>query len=413
VKFLPKALYYRNYRLFFSGQAISLTGTWMQTIGISWLVYSITNSAFLLGVVAFTAQIPIFLVTPFGGVLADRLNRRRLLILTQTLAMLQAFILAGLTLAGIVAVWHIVILSATLGLINAFDIPIRQAFVVDIVEEKADLGNAIAMNSFVFNGARLVGPSIAGIIISILGEGVCFLVNAISFLAVIFALLAMRIRPSTVQKKHNHVIEGLKEGLVYTVGFKPMKYILLLTVLTSIMGMAYVVMLPIFARDILGGGAHTLGFLMGAAGLGALGGAVYLSFRKGVLGLEKIITAATIIFGLGVIAFSFSRHLWLSLLLILCAGFGIMVQTVANNTVLQSLTDDDKRGRVMSFYAMAFMGMMPFGSLLAGFLASKIGAPNALLISGVSCILGGCLFSIKVPAIKRCITAHTIVIKLG
>jgi len=391
-----RAFRYRNYRLFFAGQFISLTGIWMQTVAVSWLVYRLTKSAFLLGAVAFAGQIPIFILTPFAGVAADNFNRRRILIITQILAMIQAFILAMLSIRGVVAVWHVVYLSIFLGLINAFDIPTRQSFVVEMVGDKKDLGNAIALNSFMFNGSRLIGPSLAGILIAVAGEGICFLINALTFFAVIFALLAIRLEPRTIPRRNGNILHGLKEGIVYTFGFAHMRYILLLTVLTSVVGMSYVIIMPIFAKDILRGGAHTLGFLMGAAGLGALAGAIYLASRKGIEGLEKIIPMSTIIFGLGLIAFSFSNILWLSLILILFAGFGIMVQTVASNTVLQSLTDDDKRGRVMSLYVMAFMGMTPFGSLLAGILASKVGAPHALLISGIACILGTIFLSRRI-----------------
>lgn len=396
IKFILRALRYRNYRLFFAGQAVSLTGTWMQVIAVSWMVYRLTKSAFLLGLVGFAGQIPIFILTPFAGVLADHFNRQRILVITQTLAMLQAFILAFLSLTGMISVWQIISLSIFLGLINAFDIPARQAFVVDMVEQKADLGNAIALNSFMFNGARLVGPSIGGILIAIVGEGICFLLNGISFVAVIFALLAMRVRPRDKRYKNTPLLQGLKEGFVYTLNFKPMRYVLLLTTLISLMGMSYVIIMPIFAKEILGGGPHTLGFLMAAVGLGALAGALYLASRKSVEGLERIIPMATVVFALGLIAFSFSKYLWLSLALILCAGFGVMIQTVASNTVLQSLTDDDKRGRVMSFYAMAFMGMTPFGSLLAGTLAHRLGAPNAILISGIACLLGSIFFLAKI-----------------
>lgn len=392
-----RAFRYRNYRLYFAGQAISLIGTWMQMIAVSWLIYRLTNSAFLLGIAAFAGQIPTFFATPFGGVLADNFNRRRMLIITQTLAMFQAFALAILSFTGVVAVWHVILLSVFLGLINAFDVPIRQSFVVDMVEDKADLGNAIALNSFVFNGARLIGPSIAGIFIATVGEGVCFLVNGLSFIAVIFALKAMRLKPGIKPAKTSRIFERLKEGFVYTFGYAPMKYILLLTVLVSVMGMSYVVIMPIFAKDILGGGARTLGGLMGAAGLGALIGAVYLASRKGTEGLHKVIFWAALVFGLGLIGFSFSTRLWLSLFWILVAGFGVMVQTVASNIVLQNLTHDDKRGRVMSFYAMAFMGMMPFGSLLVGSMASRIGAQGALLVSGLACVIGALLFSAKLP----------------
>lgn len=388
---------YRNYRLFFAGQAISLTGTWMQTIAVSWLVYRLTNSAFLLGAAAFLGQIPTFIITPFGGVLADQFNRRRMLIITQVFAMFQAFTLAFLTLSGMIQVWHVFALSALLGAINAFDIPIRQSFVVDMVDDKADLGNAIALNSLVFNGARLIGPSIAGLIIAFAGEGICFLINSLSFPAVIIALLMMRIRPNAVSPRRDSLLKSFKEGVLYAFNFSQMRYILLLTILTSVMGMSYVVMMPIFAKDILGGGAHTLGFLMGSAGFGALIGAVYLAYRKGAEGLlERIVPVSAAMFGLALIAFSFSRNLWLSLILILFAGCGVMVQTVASNTVLQNLTQDDKRGRVMSLYAMSFMGMMPFGSLVAGTLAGKIGAPNALLISGVACITGAIFLFLRI-----------------
>ena len=388
-----RAFRYRNYRLFFAGQFVSLTGTWVQTIAVSWLTYRLTNSAFLLGLVAFAGQIPIFILTPFGGVLADNFSRRRLLVITQTFAMLQAVLLAVLSLRGVVTVWHLVVLNIFLGIVNAFDIPIRQAFVVEMVEGRKDLGNAIALNSFMFNGARLIGPSMAGILIALVGEGICFSINAVSFIAVIFALLAMRLKPSGQLQKGSRILKGLKEGFVYTFGLPHMRYILLLTTLLSIMGMSYVIMMPIIAKDILGGGARTLGFLMAAAGFGALIGALYLASRKGTAGLEKVISVATLIFGTGLMAFSFSRYLWLSLIFIMFSGFGMMIQTVASNTVLQHLTDDDKRGRVMSFYAMAFMGMAPFGSLLAGSLASRIGAPHALLVSGIACIFGAVIFS--------------------
>ena len=396
-----RSLRYRNYRLFFGGQGISLIGTWMQRVAQIWLVYRLTNSAFLLGVVGFAGQIPTFLLTPFAGVLADRWNRRRIIIATQFLAMLQALFLALLVLTGTVEVWHIVCLSISLGVINAFDMPTRQSFVVDMVEKKEDLGNAIALNSSLVNAARLLGPSIAGILIATVGEGLCFLINALSYLAVIAALLAMRLPQPKTEAVNKKVLQGLKDGLVYAFGFVPIKSIILLLALVSLMGMPYQLLMPIFARDILQGGPHTLGFLMGASGLGALIGAIYLAARKSVRGLENIIALAAGIFGVGLMAFSMSRTVWLSLLLVLLAGFGMMVQMASSNTMLQTLVDDDKRGRVMSFYTMAFMGMAPFGSLLAGALASKIGAPHTLLIGGCICILGGLLFARKLTAFRE------------
>jgi MFS family permease len=399
--FLVRAFRYRNYRLFFGGQGISLIGTWMQQIAMSWLVYRLTNSAFLLGLIGFAGQIPTFVLTSIAGVFADRWDRRRLLILTQVLAMLQAFLLAFLTFTGHIAVWHLVVLSLFLGMINALDIPVRQSFVIDLVENKDDLGNAIALNSVMFNGARLVGPSIAGLLISIVGEATCFFLNGISFLAIVIALLAMNIPGKKRKSESMPFFQGLKDGYQYTFGFAPTRYIILLLGLISMMGMPYLVLMPIFAKDILHGGPHTLGFLMGASGIGALIGALYLASRKTVLGLGRLIVISSGTFGLGLIVFSLSRYNQLSLLMMLLTGFGMIVHMAASNTILQTIVDEDKRGRIMSFYAMAFMGMAPFGSLLAGSLASKIGAPNTLVISGLACIIGSLLFLTKLPLIRE------------
>jgi MFS family permease len=396
-----RALHHRNYRLFFGGQGISLIGTWMQQLAMSWLVYRMTNSAFLLGVVGFLGQIPAFLLSPFAGALIDRWNRHRILVGTQSLAMIQAFILALLTLTGTIAIWHIIILALFLGFVNAFDMPTRQAFVVEMVETGEDLGNAIALNSFLFNGARLVGPSIGGILISLLGEGMCFLLNGISFIAVIAALLAMKMTKREIRSKSSHVLQGVKEGFTYAFGFPPIRFLLLLLGLVSLTGMPYTVLMPVFAKNILRGGPHTLGFLLGASGVGALVGAIYLASRKSVLGLGRLITIALNIFGIGLIAFSISRTLSLSLLFLGFTGFGMMVQMASTNTVLQTIVEEDKRGRVMSLYTMAFMGMVPFGSLLAGSLASKIGAPGTIMISGVACILGSILFARKLPLLRE------------
>jgi len=400
-KFVIRAFRYRNYRLFFGGQGVSLVGTWMQQIGMIWLVYRLTGSAFLLGLIGFTGQVPTFVLTSFAGVFADRIDRRKLLLATQIFAMIQAFLLAFLTLTGAIAVWHLIVLSIFLGLINSLDIPARQSFVVDMVENKEDLGNAIALNSFMFNGARLVGPSIAGLLIGIVGEGICFLLNGISFLAIIIALLAMNIRKKKIKSKHAPIIQGLKDGYAYAFGFPPIRYIILLLGLISLMGMPYLVLMPIFAKDILHGGPHTLGFLMGATGIGALIGAAFLASRKSILGLWRLIVIASNIFGLGLIAFSFSRHIQLSLCMMLLTGFGMIVQMASSNTILQTIVDEDKRGRIMSFYAMAFMGMAPFGSLMAGSLASRIGAPTTLMISGIACIIGSLLFLTKLPLMRR------------
>jgi MFS family permease len=396
-----RALHHRNYRLFFGGQGVSLIGTWMQQIAMSWLVYRMTNSTFLLGVIGFLGQIPAFLLSPFAGVLIDRWNRHRILVGTQSLAMIQAFILALLTLTGTIAIWHIIILALFLGFVNAFDMPTRQAFVVEMVETGEDLGNAIALNSFLFNGARLLGPSIGGILISLLGEGMCFLLNGISFIAVIAALLAMKMAKREIRSKSSNVLKGVKEGFAYAFGFPPIRSLLLLLALVSLTGMPYTVLMPVFAKNILHGGPHTLGFLLGASGVGALVGAIYLASRKSILGLGKLIIIALNIFGTGLIVFSISRTLSLSLLFLGFTGFGMMVQMASSNTVLQTIVEEDKRGRVMSLYTMAFMGMVPFGSLLAGSLASKIGAPGTIIISGAACILGSILLARKLPLLRE------------
>ncbi len=387
-----RALRHRNYRLFFTGQSISLTGTWMQQMAIGWLIYRLTNSPFMLGFVGFISQIPTFILTPFAGVLADRMSRHRMLVVTQVLAMLQALTLAILILMGKVAVWQILFLSVFLGVVTAFDAPARHAFVAEMVGGREDLSNAIALNSLIFNAARLIGPSIAGILVALFGEGPCFLINGLSYIAVIFALLNMNIIHKEIQgQRHKDIMHGLKEGVSYAFNHPSIRSILLLTGLVSLMGMSYVVLMPIFARHILHGGARTLGFLMASTGFGALIGAVYLASRKNIKGFNKVIFLTTNIFGMGLIAFSFSRTLWLSMAILVFTGFGMMVQMASNNTVLQTIVQDDKRGRVMSFFMFAFMGMVPFGCLIAGGLASKFGAPNALIISGLSCIGGSFL----------------------
>jgi MFS family permease len=400
LRLIFRALNHRNYRLFFGGQGISLIGTWMQQIAMSWLVYRMTQSAFLLGVVGFSSQICSFFFSPFAGVLSDRWNRHHILVATQSLALIQAFILASLTLTGTIAVHHIIILSLFLGFVNAFDMPTRQAFVVEMVERREDLGNAIALNSFLFNGARLVGPSIAGILISILGEGVCFLLNGLSFLAVIIALLSMKMPSNKREPEKTQILQGVKEGFIYAFGLLPIRSIILFLGWMSLVGTANTTLMPIFAKDILRGDSQTYGFLMAAIGVGAILGAIFLASRRSVLGLGRIIAIASGIFGIGLISFSLSHTLWLSILLLLLTGFGMMVHMASSNTILQTMVDDDKRGRLMSLYAMAFMGMAPFGSLAGGSLAHIIGAPNTLIIGGASCIVGSLLFIKKLPSIR-------------
>jgi MFS family permease len=411
IKTTFRSLRYKNYRLFFYGQSISLIGTWIQRITTPWLVYDLTHSAFMLGLIGFAGQIPTFILSPIAGVLTDRWNRYHILIITQIAAMVQAFALAFLYLSGTIEVWHIVLLSLFLGCVNAFDVPARQSFVVEMVEKKEDLANAIALNSSMVNGARLLGPSIAGLLIAFTGEGMCFLLNGISYIFVIGSLLLMTIVPRKINNQNKQVLKNLKEGFTYTFGFAPIKYIILLLALVSLMGMPYAVLMPIFSKEILHGSSHTFGFLMGASGLGALGGALYLASRKSVLGLARLIPRATVIFGLGLIAFSFSRYFILSMALMVVIGLGMMLQMASSNTILQTIVEDDKRGRVMSFFTMAFMGTAPFGSFLAGSLASSIGVSNTLLFGGISCIGGAFLYSRKLPQLRKAI--RPIYIKLG
>jgi MFS family permease len=410
-KIISQSLKSRNYRLFFIGQGVSLIGTWMQVIALSWLVYDLTDSALLLGLVGFFSQVPSFFIAPFSGVLVDRWNRHRILVATQALSMIQAFILAFLTLSGKITILQVILLSLGLGLINAFDMPARQAFVIEMVEKRSDLANAIALNSSMVNSARLIGPAIAGILVAAVGEGFCFLINGITFMAVIFSLLAMRFKKKSENKYSNNILHDIKEGFRYSFGFIPIRSILLFLGLVSFIGMPYTVLMPIFAKDILHGGPNLLGYLMSLGGIGALLGGIYLASRKTVVGLGRILAAATGIFGISLILFSTSQILWLSLLMMLVSGFGMIIHIAASNTILQTITEDDKRGRVMSFFTMAFMGMTPFGTLLEGALANWIGAANTVLISGGICILGTIIFSIKLPTIRAIV--RPIYIKRG
>jgi MFS family permease len=406
-----RSLHYRNYRLFFGGQGISLIGTWMQRIAMPWLVYHLTGSVFLLGVVSFAGQIPTFLLSPVAGVLTDRFNRYKVLLITQIVSLVQALILAVLALTGTIQLWHIVALSILLGCINSFDVPSRQSFVIEMVEKREDLGNAIALNSLMFNGARIIGPSIAGIILATSGEGICFLINGISYIFVIISLIMMNVKPRVIPKKEKHMMKELKEGFDYTFGFPPIKHLILLLGLVSLMGSSYQVLMPVFAKEVLHGGSETFGFLMGAAGLGALLGAIYLASRESLLRLGRLIPAAAGLFGAGLIALSFLKVFPVTLIIIVFVGLGLMLHTASSNTILQTITDDDKRGRVMSFYTMAIMGTAPFGSLLAGFLAKYIGTPWTIFIAGVACVAGALIFLKKLPELKSIV--RPVYVKMG
>ena len=395
-----RALRNPNFRLFFAGQSVSLIGTWMTRIATSWLVYRLTGSALLLGTISFAGQIPTFLLAPFAGVLVDRMNRHQVLIATQVLAMVQSFALAALTLSHRITMREVLWLSVMQGMVNAFDMPVRQSFMVQMVEDRADLQNAIAINSSMVNTARLIGPSIAGILIAVSSEGWCFLVDGISYIAVIASLLAMHVPLVKMKRATTSMVEQLKEGWTYVAGFRPIRSILLLFAVVSLMGMPYMVLMPVFAAQVLHGGPHTLGFLMGAAGVGSLASALRLVLRKSVRGLTSLLPVAAALFGVGLIGFGLSRNYWLSMALMVVTGFGMMQGLTASNTIIQTLVPEDKRGRVMSYYTMAFVGMAPFGSLLAGALAQRIGAPHTVILTGSVCILGGLWFWSQLKAIR-------------
>ncbi len=409
--FVLRALKHRNYRLFFFGQGTSLIGTWMQMVAISWLVYRLTGSPFYLGLVSFCNLIPVFLVAPIAGVCADRWSRRRIIITTQILAMMQAFLLAAMVAFDSITLMRIILLSIFMGIINAFDMPARQAFVYEMVDSDEDLPNAIALNSLVFNMARQIGPLVAGFAIALVGEAACFFLNGVSFLAVICALAAMKLTRSSGPKHNGAVLAGMKDGLSYAFGFVPIRSILMYTAMMSLVAMPYAVLMPVFAKSILHGDSRTLGFLMGSVGLGAFIGAIFLARRKNVQGLEKVVIIAAGIFAAGTIGFSFSRNLWLSLLLVALPGFGIMVQMASINTILQTIVDDDKRGRVLSLHIMAFIGIIPLGNLLAGITAEYLGAPRTLLLSGLLSISVMVFLARKLPLIRRMI--HPIYVRKG
>ncbi len=397
LRVVSRAFQHRNYRLFFFGQGVSLIGTWTQQVALSWLVYRLTGSTFLLGVVAFANQVPTLFFSPFAGVAADRFNRKHLLLWTQALSMVQALVLAALVLTGFIVPWHIVVLSIFIGTVNAFDMPIRQAFVIEMVERREDLGNAIALNSALFNSARFIGPTVAGILISSLGEGICFLVNAISYVAVLAALQAIRVERKQLSRQSGPVWCELREGITYIQNFKPIIAILALLSVFSIAGSPYMVLMPAYAKDVIHGNARTFGLLMSSVGVGALAATVYLASRKKVQGLMKLIPAAAGTFGLGISAFALSRSFTVGIFFLFVAGFSMMCQIASSNTIIQTVVDEDKRGRVMSFYAVSFLGVMPFGSLLAGSIAGKIGVQNTLLLGAALCIIGASIFASKLP----------------
>src|SRR5882762_4575144 len=419
-----KALRHRNFQLFFSGQLISLVGTWMQSVAQSWLVYRLTGSGLLLGAVGFASQIPVFLVAPIGGITADRANRKHVVIATQVASMLLAFALAALTLSGKIQVWHIFVLASLLGVVNAFDIPGRQAFLVDMVG-KEDLMNAIALNSLMFNGARVIGPAVAGILVAKLGEGWCFFVNGVSYIAVIIGLLMMKVHAPARASKQTPPLEHIIEGFQFVSRTAPIRALMLLLGLVSITGMPYVVLMPIFADRILhsGGqelasllgstdlGAMRLGILMGATGVGAMLGALTLAMRSGVKGLGRWITVCCAGFGLSLTLFAFSKSFWLSAILLLPVGYFVMLQMACSNTLIQVMVPDALRGRAMAVYSMMFMGMAPLGALLGGALSDRLGAPVTVAIGGLATLGGAWWFGLQLPKIR--VEARQLIIAQG
>ena len=398
-----RALRHRNFKLFFFGQSISVIGTWMTRVATSWLVYRLTHSALLLGIVSFAGQIISFALGPFAGVWVERLNRRKLLVWTQAAAAIQSLGMAALALTHAITLWQIIALTALQGLINAFDMPGRQSFLVQMVDDRADLSNAIAINSSMANGARLIGPAIAGLVIAAAGEGWCFLIDGISYFAVIASLLLMRIKPMDVSLNATGMLQEMGEGWHYVRTFRPIRSILLLFALVSLMGYPYAVLLPIFAGQVLHGGAYTLGWLTTASGIGALVSGLSLAARKSVVGLTRMGQIAVAMLGGALILFGLSHSLWLSLVLMVFVGFGLMQGAAVSNTIIQSLVPEEKRARVMSYYTMAFFGAAPFGSLLAGALAHRIGAPHTVVLTGVFCIVGSLWFTLELPKVRAVI----------
>ncbi len=410
-KNLFRAFKSRNYRLFFFGHGVSLIGTWMQQVALSWYVYRITGSSFLLGFTGFMGYIPSFFLTPVSGVLADRFNRHRLLVLTQVCAMIQASSLAYAVYRFNGEVWRAILLTFTLGVINSFDAPIRQSFIADMLDNKEDLSNAIALNSAIFNSARLIGPAVAGFTVSAFGETPCFLFNALSYVAVITALLLMKIVPREITNKNPNIIANIKEGFKYAAGFPPIMMIIKLVGVTSFMSISYNILMPVFARDILKGSADTLGYLMGAVGCGALSGIAYMASRSSFAGLEKVAARSAGILGIGLMLFSVSRSFALSLFFMYITGIGMITCMAACNTMLQTLSDDDKRGRVMSIYVMALIGMAPFGSLMSGLLSKHIGAPATLFVCGFFCFVSSRFFNSGLSTFRE--HANAVYIKKG
>ena len=401
VGFAFRALKSPNFKLFFYGQIVSLLGTFIQNLALGWLIYRLTDSPFLLGVIGFAGQIPSLVLTPFAGVFADRLNRRKVLITTQTISMTMAFILTFLFFTNRIEIWHIIAISIVNGMSLAFDTPFRHAFLVEMVGNKDLLPNAIALNSTLINSARFVGPTVGGFLIAWFGEGFCFLINGVSFLAVIGSLMAMKVIPLNRGKHRGSIMFEMVEGFKYSFNFKPIRYLILFVVAMGFFGLPFQVFLPVFAKDILNGDSQMLGYLTGSMGAGALVGAIFLASRKGVCGMPRIILLTALMAGSGLVAFSLSSHPVLSIFLIFFTGFGMIAQFAAVNTLLQHIVDDDKRGRVVALYGMSFMGITPLGSLLLGSVSPWAGVQITLVVSGVFCLLAALIYFKRLPFIQK------------
>lgn len=397
---MVRAFRHRNFRLYFGGQSISLVGTWIQQVALGWTIYQLTHSSWLLGLASFAGQLPLFVVTPFAGVLLDRWNRHRTLIVTQTLSMFQALALALVVSTGTLQVWNLILLNVLAGIILAIDLPARQTFIVEMVGSGSDLPNAVALNAFVINGGRMIGPAVAGLLLTAVTPAVCFYLNAISYLPVIAALCAMRVERAAAMATQSSALEELREGIRYAIGFPPIRAVLLLVALVALLGMPYAVLMPIFAAEVLHGGAHTLGLLMTAPGVGALVGTVYLASRKTIVGAGVRVVSGAIIFGAGLMACGLARGMTFALIALAFVGMGMIVQLATSNIALQTIVDDDKRGRVMSLYTMAFMGLAPFGSILGGAVAAHVGVPATFLVGGGVCVAGALIFATQIPVLR-------------
>jgi MFS family permease len=397
--YLLRSLRHRNFRLFVSGQSISLIGTWVTRLATAWLVYRLTDSAFLLGLVGFCSQIPMLFLGPLAGVYVDRWDRQRVLVWTQALSLVQSALLGILTLSGLITVWQVLVLQLAQGMIGAVETPARQAFVITMLDDPADLSNAIALNSSMVNGSRVVGPAIAGGLIALVGEGWCFVLDAVSYIPVIWSLLAMRVVRPELPHAGEPVLRQLVVGYRYVMSFSPIRTALILIAATSMFGIPHSVLMPVMASDVLGGGSDTLGLLMAASGVGALGGALYLASRQTVVGLGRAIAYSTMAYGVTLVGFAASRHIALSMLLLIASGAGYMTAIAAANTLIQTLVDENLRGRVMAFYTMAFLGTMPLGSLAAGLVADWIDAPTTIALGGIACALIGVWFMSRLPAL--------------